>query len=64
MSNLSYTACTYVQSVNTSLLSGRFGLLDNLLLGSRWSSLSRLKDIVGQIETIQSVKLFSFKQLE
>lgn len=47
MFNFSYTACTYVQSVNTSLLSGRFGLLDDLPLGSCWSSLSRLKDIVG-----------------
>jgi hypothetical protein len=44
-------ACTYVHRLDAPFLSGRFGFLDHLLLGSRRTDISRLEDIIGQVET-------------
>lgn len=43
---------TYFQRINVALLGGRFGLLDNLLLGTGRASVSRLENVIGQIETV------------
>lgn len=51
-------ACTYVHRLDGPLVRRRFGLLDHLLLGSRRTSISRLEDIVGQVETGSRLKMY------
>jgi hypothetical protein len=49
-------ACTYVQRIDTSLMSDSFGFLDDLLLGALGTGFSRLEDVVGKIKAGSQVK--------
>lgn len=49
-------ACTYVQRIDTSLLSACFGFLEDLLLGALGTGFSRLEDVVGKIKAGSQVK--------